>query len=355
MNLKITTTILGRKAKLSSAILLSSGSMIFTVRGAADIDTFSDTVKINTADKPFSGEIEPQLEREVPSAAVSAPSAANAAAKTAAKTLNQALTWAKNQRGLSLDVDGTYGAQCADLTMAYSEYLFGNRTYGDAADYSRNNYNGFTRLSKAQTKPQPGDVAVWTGGFEGRGHVGLVIASSGDNFTTLEQNVNGDSFVRQYSRNTEKVTDIRFWGVQRPNLVADSPVPTVTNAVYRLYNSQNGDHIYTVSHYEAESLRTAGLHYDGIYFYAASNGTKIYRNYNPNSGEHFYTANKAEYDNLVRVGWKGEGISWTAPNDGTNVYRVYNPNGFHIWTTSPFEVNNQVAAGWRNEGVVFKG
>lgn len=53
----------------------------------------------------------------------------------------------------------------------------------------------------------------------------------------------------------------------------------------------------------------------------------MYRLYNPNSGEHFYTASITEKDHLYDVGWGWEGIGWYAPSDGDPVYRVYNQNG----------------------------
>lgn len=81
----------------------------------------------------------------------------------------------------------------------------------------------------------------------------------------------------------------------------------------------------------------------------------IYRLYNKNSGEHFYTASQFERDSLVNVGWKNEGTGWTAPADGTAVYRVYNPNiieGDHYYTSSKFEANSLVKKGWKwdNDG-----
>jgi len=276
-----------------------------------------------------------------------------AAATVSSKDLTQALAWANSQKGKALDIDGN-GAECVDLTMYYSDFLFGVRTSGNGADYASRTYTGFTRLSKTETLPQAGDIAVWTVGY---GHVGIVIASSGSSFTTLEQNVSGVRTVQQYSRTTGALGNLTFWGVQRPSLKANSPVPTITNGVYRLYNLSNGDHYYTTNRAEAESLRTSGLQYDGVFFYCASSGTQVYRAYNPNSGEHFYTTNSAEITNLVNAGWKNEGNAWKAPTSGNNVIRLYNPaaNGKHLWTTSQAEITSLVNAGWRNEGTAFKG
>ena len=52
----------------------------------------------------------------------------------------------------------------------------------------------------------------------------------------------------------------------------------------------------------------------------------MYRLYNPNSGEHFYTANFVEAKNIINAGWKYEMVGWNAPMTGVPVYRLYNPN-----------------------------
>ena len=79
----------------------------------------------------------------------------------------------------------------------------------------------------------------------------------------------------------------------------------------------------------------------------------MFRLYNPNSGEHFYTASGIERQTLIDLGWNDEGIGWTAPSiSNTPVYRLYNPNaGEHHYTTDPAERDSLVAAGWNYEGV----
>ena len=71
---------------------------------------------------------------------------------SSSKDLSQALAWGNSQKGKSIDVDGfpvEQKFQCVDLTMAYSEYLFGTHTNGNAFEYASRNYTGFTRLSKS--------------------------------------------------------------------------------------------------------------------------------------------------------------------------------------------------------------
>ena len=46
-------------------------------------------------------------------------------------------------------------------------------------------------------------------------------------------------------------------------------IPSEENAVYRLYNPNDGQHMFTASHYEAVNLQNLGWTYEGIAFYAA--------------------------------------------------------------------------------------
>ncbi|MDR2977104.1 MAG: hypothetical protein LBV19_07365 [Streptococcaceae bacterium] len=76
----------------------------------------------------------------------------------------------------------------------------------------------------------------------------------------------------------------------------------------------------------------------GVFGNAAKADVPIYRMLNPNSGEHFYTTSTYEVNSLVTSGWQYEGESWTAPNSGSAVYRLYNPNsGVHFYTTSSYK------------------
>lgn len=80
----------------------------------------------------------------------------------------------------------------------------------------------------------------------------------------------------------------------------------------------------------------------------------IYRVYNPNSGEHLYTISTEERDYLCSVGWEDEGLGWVAPKlSHTPIYRVY--NGIeHLYTTDNNEVTTLVKEyGWSDEGVKF--
>ena len=81
--------------------------------------------------------------------------------------------------------------------------------------------------------------------------------------------------------------------------------------------------------------------------------------YNPNSGDHHYTTSAPEKNSLVSAGWKYEGIGWYSDdNKGVPLYRLYNPNattGSHHYTTNITEKNNLVKAGWKYEGIAWFG
>ena len=65
----------------------------------------------------------------------------------------------------------------------------------------------------------------------------------------------------------------------------------------------------------------------------AADTKAVFRSYNPNNGEHLYTIDGAEHSANVGRGYKEENTeAWLAPTtSGTGVWRVYNPNsGEHL-------------------------
>lgn len=86
---------------------------------------------------------------------------------------------------------------------------------------------------------------------------------------------------------------------------------------------------------------------------------EMFRLYNPYTGEHFYTASAEERDTIVAVGWRYEGVGWLAPTESsTPVYRLYNryvKGGDHHYTTDRDEYEHLVSVGWSGEGVAWHG
>lgn len=126
--------------------------------------------------------------------------------------------------------------------------------------------------------------------------------------------------------------------------------------LYRAYNPNTGEHLYTANASEIPFVVKAGWRNEGYAWEAPSKGAPVYRMFNPNNGgDHHYTLNASERDHLKKVGWRYEGISWQS-GGSTPVYRLYNPNaksGTHHFTTLASEKNHLVKVGWRYEGVAF--
>lgn len=135
------------------------------------------------------------------------------------------------------------------------------------------------------------------------------------------------------------------------------PTPIGTEAMYRVYNPNSGEHFYTRDSNEKNTLLQAGWRYEGVAWNAPQSGAPVYRMYNPNAGDHHYTLDAAERDNLKRAGWRYEGISWYS--GGTQpLYRLYNPNaktGTHHYTLNTNERDHLKQVGWRYEGIAWYG
>ena len=141
-------------------------------------------------------------------------------------------------------------------------------------------------------------------------------------------------------------------------------VVATSEAMYRLYNPNSGEHFYTANAKEMDTVVEAGWSYEGIAWNApAKSEAPVYRVYNPNSGEHFYTTDISERDGLTSLGWRDEGIGWySAYEDGEPVYRLYNPNatgafeaGAHFYTMKEDERDILDALGWNYEGIGWYG
>ncbi len=133
------------------------------------------------------------------------------------------------------------------------------------------------------------------------------------------------------------------------------PEPAKTQAMHRLYNQWTGEHFYTASAAERDSLVSVGWTSEGVGWVAPTSGQKVYRLYNPfvAGGDHHYTMDVEEYNTLATLGWEQEGVGWFS--GGTvKVYRQYNPyatTGTHNYTTDKNENDTLVSLGWEDEGV----
>ena len=131
-----------------------------------------------------------------------------------AHTRAEAVAWAVAQTGKVMDYDGAYGAQCVDLIKYYYAYLGEKPVRGNGKDYAVNAlpsgwsriryYNGFI--------PEPGDIAVWTTGGGGYGHVAIITYADGNGFRSIDQNIAGTTGCVAMSRSYSNL-----WGVVRPD------------------------------------------------------------------------------------------------------------------------------------------
>lgn len=135
--------------------------------------------------------------------------------------------------------------------------------------------------------------------------------------------------------------------------------PTKGVSMYRLYNPNSGEHLFTIDANEYATLPRYGWRQEGIAWTSPSEGTPVYRLYNPYSGDHHYTMDANEYASLPRYGWRQEGIVFRSdPAKGRAIYRLFNPYataGTHHYTLDANEYASLPHHGWRQEGVAWYG
>lgn len=133
-----------------------------------------------------------------------------------------------------------------------------------------------------------------------------------------------------------------------------------TKTVYRAYNPNDGDHLFTTSKHEWEVTIAAGWNNEGTaWICPGASSIPVYRVYDKNSGEHHYSSDEHEISVLVKEhGWSYEGVAWYSDeNEQASVYRLYNPNatgaGRHHYTLDSYERSVLIKEGWSDEGVGF--
>lgn len=143
-------------------------------------------------------------------------------------------------------------------------------------------------------------------------------------------------------------------------LLFAAPVSAASDKpVYRLYNANNGEHLYTTDANEKEVLyKQQNWGYEGIGWYTATSGTPVYRLYQPGLGNHLYTTDKNEVNTLCsKYGWKKDnnGKPLFYSSGSTPIYRVYNKaqSGMHHLTTDKNEYNTLPKYRWKKEGVAM--
>lgn len=140
--------------------------------------------------------------------------------------------------------------------------------------------------------------------------------------------------------------------VMANNMLGNTSIP-----IYRLYNAENGEHLYTSDENEKEVLYGQyGWGYEGVAWYAPLDGNPVYRLYNSQLCNHLYTTDLNEVQTLTSTD-----PTWSIDNNGQPlfyaggdvlIYRVYNKelNGMHHLTTDLNEYNILPTYGWTQEG-----
>lgn len=153
-----------------------------------------------------------------------------------------------------------------------------------------------------------------------------------------------------------------------PMTPEDPAAPSIpsqgSSIMYRLFNPNTNEHLYTKDPVERDNLLNSGeWNNEGHGWTApAVSSFPVYRVFNPNSGEHHYTKDKNEYDTLVSYGWTGEGQAFFSADDLDSkvvLYRLYNPTApeaaKHHYTMYESERDELVQGGWQFEGTAWYG
>ncbi|MDM8270468.1 glycoside hydrolase family 25 protein [Thermophilibacter provencensis] len=146
------------------------------------------------------------------------------------------------------------------------------------------------------------------------------------------------------------------------DLDAPAEVDDSVETMYRMYNQYTGEHFYTASTVERDTLIGLGWTYEGTGWIAPTEGIPVYRLFNPYSDDHHYTTSKEEYESLAKIGWQQEGEGWYSADPSAEnavaLQRLFNPyaeTATHHYTASPEEVEKLVEIGWVHEEVAWYG
>lgn len=189
----------------------------------------------------------------------------------------------------------------------------------------------------------------------------ILAALKEDQADTSNNNQVGDKIF--WSRHTKIAGWIRqYVGADDSSAGTDKQAANVSQAkpekMYRVYNKKNGEHLYTASVGEKNSLVKLGWRDEGVAWTAPQkSNTPVYRLYDKNHGAHLYTTDTKERSTLLKEGWRDEGIAWYSDDQKqVPLYRSYNTKtGHYNFTKSKGEYNSLGKLGWKNEGIAWYG
>ena len=144
------------------------------------------------------------------------------------------------------------------------------------------------------------------------------------------------------------------------------PMPIRQGDVRRLYNPNNGDHVYTTDPTEVAALLKAGMEDEGTLGVAPEGYGVLYRFANADTGQHLWTDDYVEAKDLLRRGenlsdgtrhgWQYEGeamVVHEGDQGAVKMHRLYREGAPHLLTADRNEIDSLVADGWKDEGVKF--
>lgn len=191
---------------------------------------------------------------------------------------------------------------------------------------------------KASEAGQTQTPAASSDAAEASSQVETTEASSSPQMTTAEESVSAAATTSSVTTAEESISQL---------------------PMYRLYNRYNGEHLFTSSSSEAQSLISLGWTGESVAWFTPNSGNAVFRLYNRYSGDHHYTTNKSEYDYLGSIGWNQEGVGFYSDGSQTSaVFRLFNPYvtvATHHYTTSQSEYDYLGSIGWRKEGTGWYG
>ena len=135
--------------------------------------------------------------------------------------------------------------------------------------------------------------------------------------------------------------------------------------VYRLFSTVTSEHLLSTDPEEYFQLGFSSWKREGLTFrllptnatYNGATPTELYRLYNADIQQHLWTSSALEYAVLPGSGWTQEGVIGyvlPAPQAGTAALRrlsLASPP-LHLWTISAVEYSALEAAGWTGEGTL---
>lgn len=261
----------------------------------------------------------------------------------------------KNSSGKTLVNGSDY-----TVTMPSGRVSPGTYTYTATG---KGNYQGTVRASLTIAKATVSSVTLSQASFTFDGqqkNPSLVVR--GSDGRTLRQGVDysvsepsGRVWLGTYSYTVTGMGN--YTGTAR----ASFTIAALQQPLYRLFQSANGEHHYTLSAEERDICSEKwGWVYEGeAWGCPETSSSPVYRLFNAKTGLHHYTTSADEVDICTsNWGWTYEGIAWYAyGEDGVPVYRLFHSKtGLHHYTTSADERDICTSKwGWTYEGVAWYG